>query len=111
MVELHEKYHNSGLEVFAFPCNQFFKEESGTEDSIKNFARTKYGVKFWMFGKVEVNGPNTSDLYRYLRFNSELFNPQSGEVKVVPWNFAKFVLDRNGKVIKFAGPRVKPKEL
>lgn len=95
----------------AFPCNQFFREESGTEEQIKRFVGERFGVGFWMFKKVEVNGVNASPLYRYLRFNSELFDRETGLTRVVPWNFAKFVVDRNGKVIKFASPRVKPKEL
>ena len=64
-----------------------------------------------MFQKVEVNGTSTHPLYKYLRNNSELFDKSTGTVGVVPWNFAKFLLDRNGKVIKFSQPSVTPQEL
>lgn len=64
-----------------------------------------------MFEKIEVNGVNTHPLYEYLRRNSELYDPATKSCKVIPWNFSKFVLDNKGKVIKFAGPTVKPNEL
>jgi glutathione peroxidase len=65
-----------------------------------------------MFEKVEVNGPKTDPLFQFLRNSTpELYDAESGTTGVVPWNFAKFVLDREGKVIKFAHPSVKPQEL
>ena len=64
-----------------------------------------------MFGKIEVNGVNTHPVYQYLRRNSELFDPKTNTSKVIPWNFAKFILDHKGKVIKYTGPSTKPDEL
>jgi hypothetical protein len=81
----------------AFPCNQFFREESGTEEQIKRFVGERFGVGFWMFKKVEVNGVNASPLYRYLRFNSELFDRETGLTRVVPWNFANLLLIGMGR--------------
>lgn len=108
---IYERYHASGLEILAFPCNQFFNQESGTEKDIKQFVKDNFKVHFPMFAKVEVNGDNTDELFQYLRNNSELFDPKTGKAGVLPWNFAKFILDRNGKVVKFAHPTVKPQEL
>lgn len=62
-----------GLKILAFPCNQFLKQEPKSEKEIKEFA-SKYGVKFQMFKKIEINGPNTHDVYKYLKWNSELRN-------------------------------------
>lgn len=111
LVRIYEKYHKDGLEVLAFPCNQFFSQESGGEKEIKQFVKENFKVHFPMFSKIEVNGPNADPLFQYLRNNSELYDPKKGEAGVVPWNFAKFIVDRNGKVIKFAHPTVKPEEL
>ena len=110
-MSIYEKYRAQGLEILAFPCNQFFSQESGTEKEIKQFVKETFKVHFPLFAKVEVNGENTDELFQYLRNNSELFDPKTGKASVVPWNFAKFILDRNGKVVKFAHPTVKPQEL
>lgn len=64
-----------------------------------------------MFSKIEVNGASCDSFYTYLRMNSELYDEKTGKAGVIPWNFAKFILDRNGKVVKFAHPSVKPQEL
>lgn len=64
-----------------------------------------------MFSKIEVNGSNSDSLFQYLRYNSELYNPQTGQAAVIPWNFAKFIVDREGKVVKFAYPTVEPNKL
>ena len=64
-----------------------------------------------MFAKVEVNGENTHPLFKYLRHNSELYDKKTGEAKQIPWNFGKFLVDRDGKVVGFYGPRVKPLEM
>lgn len=73
--------------------------------------RDNFKVHFPMFAKVEVNGENTDELYQFLRLNSELYDSKTGKAGFIPWNFAKFILDRNGKVIKFAQPTVKLEEL
>ena len=68
------------------------------------FVRSRFGVKFRLFEKIEVNGPNTHPVYQFLRNNSELFNPKTKVATVIPWNFAKFLVDKNGKVVKFYKP-------
>lgn len=102
--ELHEKYSDKGLAVLGFPCNQFLKQEPGTEAEIKEFCSTKYGVEFDMFSKVEVNGEGKSDLYEFL--TSKEKNPEfAGDIK---WNFTKFLLSKDGKVVARFEPKVTP---
>lgn len=105
--DLHKKYHSKGLSVLGFPCNQFLSQEPGTEEEIKNFCSSTYGVEFDMFSKIDVNGENTHPLYRYLKESSKGFLG-SGTIK---WNFTKFLVDRNGKVIKRYAPSTKPSEI
>lgn len=104
--ELHEKYHDKGLAVLGFPCNQFLSQEPGTEEQIKNFCMTSFGVQFDMFSKIDVNGKNTHPLYRYLK-------EQAGGIVTddIKWNFTKFLVDRNGKVVKRYAPSTKPKDI
>ena len=90
-----------------FPCNQFGGQEPGTESQIKQFT-SKYGVQFLLFSKIKVNGKETHPVYQFLRHNSELFDPNKGTVNEIPWNFAKFLVDREGNVIKYFNPRVEP---
>lgn len=91
--------------MIGFPCNQFKNQESQSEEEIKKFVKDKFNVTFPMMEKIEVNGPNTHPLYAYLRNNSELAEKATGEAKQIPWNFAKFLVDREGHVVKFYGPR------
>jgi glutathione peroxidase len=105
--KLHEKYFSKGLSVLGFPCNQFLSQEPGTEEQIKSFCSLTYGVKFDMFSKIDVNGTNTHELYRYLKSNSSGFLGTD----VIKWNFTKFLIDRNGKVIKRYSPSTEPKEI
>ncbi len=88
----------------AFPCNQFFGQESGSHEEIKEFVKKNFEATFKLFEKVEVNGPNTHPLFVYLRNNSELFDSKTGEAKVIPWNFAKFLINSKGEVFKFFSP-------
>lgn len=98
MVELHEKYHEQGLEILAFPCNQFGSQEPGDADAIEAFAES-YGVQFRMMEKVKVNGPSSHPAFVYLK------NEKPGLLAAVKWNFTKFLVDREGNVVK----RVEPK--
>jgi len=82
-------------------------QEKKCEFDIKAFVQGKYNVDFPMFSKVEVNGPNTNDVFKFLRYNSEL--NQNGKVKYVPWNFTKFLLDKDGKIVKVYAPNEDPK--
>jgi len=107
-VDLYDKYKDMGLTILAFPCNQFFNQESESETNIKKFVEKNFNVKFPMFSKVEVNGEDAHPLFKFLRNNSELYDPKTNTAKQIPWNFAKFLLDRNGKVVGFYSPRVDP---
>jgi glutathione peroxidase len=111
MVRVHQKYRDQGFEILAFPCNQFMKQEPGTNAEIKAFARELYGAEFMMFEKTNVNGSQCCEVYKYLRRNSELFDAKKGEAKEIPWNFSKFLVDSEGKVISYHDPRISPNDL
>ena len=104
--KLHVAYADKGLSVLGFPCNQFLSQEPGTEEDIKNFCMSSFGVEFDMFSKIDVNGDNTHPLYSYLKENSEGFITNS-----IKWNFTKFLVDKDGKVVKRYAPSVKPSEI
>ncbi|CAD8063040.1 unnamed protein product [Paramecium sonneborni] len=110
LVELYKTYSAQGLEILGFPCNQFMGQESKPEPEIKQFVISKYGVSFPLFQKIEVNGQNTHEVYKYLRLNSSL-KVSANEAKEVPWNFGKFLLNSEGQVISFYNPDVKPKQM
>ena len=95
------------MEVLAFPCNQFYAQESKCELDIKNFAKDKYEVNFPMFSKIEVNGPNAHDVYKFLRGNSSL-RLDGNEVQAIKWNFANFLVDQDGKIVKAFAPSKTP---
>ena len=102
--ELYENYKDKGLVVLGFPCNQFAGQEPGTEGEIKTFCETKFGVTFPLFGKIDVNGPNRHPLYAFL--TGEATTPDGpGDIK---WNFAKFLIDRQGKVAARFSPTAAP---
>lgn len=101
---LHEKYKDQGLVVLGFPCNQFGAQEPGTAVQISEFCTKNYGVTFDMFSKVDVNGENATDLYKYL--TSKKANPKTaGPVK---WNFEKFLINRDGEIAARFRTRVNP---
>ena len=104
--KLHDEYANKGLSVLGFPCNQFLSQEPGTEDEIKNFCMSSFGVEFDMFSKVDVNGDNTHPLYSYLKENADGFISDA-----IKWNFTKFLVDKNGNVVKRYAPSTTPKEI
>ncbi len=108
LVILYKKYANEGLEILAFPCNQFMSQEPKSEAEIKKGVVAEYGVKFPMFAKIEVNGTNTHPVYQYLKSNSKDLNAGGNTLKNIPWNFAKFLVDSNGNVLNFYGPKVEP---
>ena len=90
--------------MLAFPANQFFNQEAGTNQEIYKFATEKYQASFTLFEKIEINGDNTHPIYRYLRNNSELFNMKKGVTKRIPSNFAKFLVNSQGKVVRYFDP-------
>lgn len=104
---LHEKYAQKGLAVLGFPCNQFSNQEPASESEIKIFCTTNYDVSFDMFSKIEVNGDNTHPLYQYLKKEaSGLLGSES-----IKWNFTKFLVDQNGKVLERYGSMTTPEEI
>lgn len=102
--EMHDKYGEKGLAILGFPCNQFGKQEPGTAGEIRQFCSQNYGVKFDLFEKVDVNGDEACDLYKYL---TSLETKPQGAGKIA-WNFEKFLVDREGNVIARFSPRTKP---
>jgi glutathione peroxidase len=101
---LHEKYGKEGLAVIGVPCNQFGRQEPGTAAEISEFCTKEFGVKFDMLEKVEVNGKNAAPLYKELTSTST--KPVgSGEIS---WNFEKFIVGKDGKVVARFSPKTKP---
>lgn len=100
---LNKEYKEKGLEVLGFPCNQFASQEKGTNEEIGQVCKINYGVTFTMFEKIDVNGENAHPLYKYLK--NEAKGLLSKEIK---WNFTKFLVDRNGNVVKRYAPTASP---
>jgi glutathione peroxidase len=104
--ELHNDFHEKGLEVLAFPCNQFGHQEAGSNDEIQEFCQVNFGLTFPVFAKVDVNGRDAHPLFKYLR--SQQKSLLSDAIK---WNFTKFLVDQNGNVIKRYESNFAPKEI
>lgn len=104
---LYKKYHDAGLEVLGFPCNQFKNQEPGDAKEISTFCELNYGVTFPIMAKIDVNGESESPLF------TELKNEARGILgsKKVKWNFTKFLVSRDGKKVTRYAPLVKPEEL
>lgn len=118
--KLYQSYKEKGFEVLDFPCNQFLHQAPGTNEELKSFCQVYYGATFETFAKIEVNGKNTHPLYVYLKKQQPKdFNEKSGKglfSKLFPstaikWNFTKFLIDRQGKVIKRFGPGFLPEDI
>lgn len=105
--ELHQKYSSRGLKVLGFPCNQFGEQEPGDNHEIANFCQKNYGVDFQMFDKIDVNGPKAHPLYKYLTSSA----PGVMGTEAIKWNFTKFLVDRQGNVLKRYAPNVEPKDI
>lgn len=86
-------------------------QEPGSNADIKAFAQDLYGAKFLLFEKTYVNGANTCETFKFLRQNSSLYDTRKKQAKEIPWNFAKFLLNAEGKVVSYHDPRVLPKDL
>lgn len=99
---LYEKYHDQGFEVLDFPCNQFAFQAPGSAEQIDNFCTLKFNTKFPRFAKVKVNGKDADPLYVYLK------QEKPGRIA---WNFAKFLIDRNGNVVDRFSPQDIPEKL
>jgi glutathione peroxidase len=100
--EIYEKYNPQGFEILAFPCNDFGGQEPGTNEQIQNFCSSKFGVTFKLFDKIKVLGNDKSPLYERLINNSITEN---GDVK---WNFEKFLISKDGKIIDRFRTKVEP---
>jgi len=101
---LHEDLGEKGLAVLGFPCNQFGKQEPGDSAEIANFCKLSYDVKFPMFAKVDVNGPATHPLYAWLKTEAKGLMGSTS----IKWNFTKFLVDRDGRVVRRFGPTDTP---
>ena len=127
--ELYKKYHEKGLEILDFPCNQFGHQAPGSDDEIHAFCTAKYNTTFDQFAKVEVNGDKSDPLWNYLKEQDleesvkgmkaklamgavEKIAKMTGSEKgFIRWNFTKFLVDRDGKVVARFAPTTEPKEL
>jgi glutathione peroxidase len=105
--KLHEEYSKRGLSLLGFPCNQFGAQEPGDSTEIGAFCQKNYGVDFQMFDKIEVNGEHAHPLYKYLTEKV----PGLLGLKDVKWNFTKFLVDRDGNVVKRYAPNVEPADI
>lgn len=107
---LYRTYKERGLEVLGFPCNQFGAQEPGTANEIGVFCERNYGVSFPMFAKIDVNGDKAHPLYRFLKKEKPgLLGPLGGGA--IKWNFTKFLVDRNGRVVARYASTTKPESL
>ena len=104
--KLYKEYRDKGLEILDFPCNQFGNQAPGTNEEIVSFCKLKYDVSFPQFAKIEVNGANEAPLYTYLK--KEKGGMLGSKIK---WNFTKFLVDRNGKVVERFAPTVTPEQI
>ena len=99
---MYEKYHDQGFEILDFPCNQFLAQAPGTVEEIDSFCTLKFNTKFPRFAKIKVNGKEADPLYVYLK------EQKPGRIE---WNFAKFLIDREGNVVERFASKDKPEKM
>jgi glutathione peroxidase len=104
---LQQAYSERGFQVLGFPCNQFGSQEPGSAEEIAAFCSTRFDVSFPMFAKVEVNGKGTHPLYAFLKAAA----PGALGTQAIKWNFTKFLVGRDGRVIDRFAPATRPEEL
>mgnify|MGYP000911757859 CR=1 FL=1 len=104
---LYRTYRDQGLTILGFPCDQFGHQEPGNEEEIKSFCSLKYEVTFPMFAKINVNGTDAHPLYQYLKAE----RPGILGTQAIKWNFTKFLVGRDGEIIKRYAPTVTPEEI
>lgn len=105
--KLYKSYSSKGFQILGFPCNQFGGQEPGDENEIKNFCSLTYKVTFPMFAKVNVNGNDAHPLYKFLKKNSKgLLGTE-----FIKWNFTKFLIGKNGEILKRYAPQDKPEDI
>ncbi|KAL2517097.1 putative phospholipid hydroperoxide glutathione peroxidase 6 [Abeliophyllum distichum] len=106
LTDLYQKYKDQGLEILAFPCNQFGSQEPGTNEEIQQFACTRFKAEYPIFDKVEVNGSDSAPIYKFLKSSKgSLFGDN------IKWNFAKFLVDKEGHVVDRHAPTTSPLSL
>jgi glutathione peroxidase len=104
--ELYDKYHEQGLEILGFPCDQFNNQEFDNIEETTQFCQMNYGVTFPMFAKIDVNGDNADPLFTFLKAQKK------GVLsKKIKWNFTKFLIDGNGQVIERYAPTTEPSKM
>jgi glutathione peroxidase len=123
---LYRDHKDRGLEILGFPCNQFKEQEPGTDEEIQDFCKSTYDVTFPVLAKIEVNGPDADPLYQYLRAEApgdfgpgygdfytaiSKLRPEADGTDEVKWNFTKFLIGRDGQVIKRYEPPVQPADI
>lgn len=103
--KLYEKYKDKGFVILGFPCNQFLKQDPGTNEEIQEFCRINFGVTFPVFAKIDVRGKTQHPLYNYL-------TKETGEFKgAIKWNFTKFLIDSEGNIVKRYSSPETPEEI
>ena len=105
--KLHQQYGTQGLAVLGFPCNQFASQDPGDDTQIASFCQKNYGVSFQMMSKIKVNGDDAHPLYRWLTTEA----PGILGSKAIKWNFTKFLIGRDGRVIKRYAPQDTPEKI
>ena len=104
---LYDKYKDKGLVILGFPCNQFGNQEKGDNEEIRSFCDLRFNITFPLLDKIEVNGPNEAPLYTFLKEKA----PGILGTKGIKWNFTKFLVNRDGEVVKRYSPRAKPEDI
>lgn len=105
--KIYEKYKEQGFEVLGFPCNQFGGQDPGSNQEIGSFCQRNYGVSFPMFAKIDVKGPEAHAIFRYLTREAKGILGSEN----IKWNFTKFLVSRDGKVLNRYAPTTKPESL
>lgn len=108
--QLYQQYKDRGLMILGFPCNQFGAQEPGTEQDIAQFCELNYGVSFPMFAKIDVNGADAHPLYKFLKDQKGGLLGGIG-LDAIRWNFTKFLVNRNGEVVRRFAPSTTPSDL
>lgn len=105
--QLFEKYQNQGFTILGFPCNQFGAQEPGNNEEIQSFCKLTYDVSFPVMAKINVNGSDTAPVYDWLKESA----PGILGTEMIKWNFTKFLVGKDGNVVKRYAPNVEPKDI
>ncbi|MFQ3236190.1 MAG: glutathione peroxidase [Paraglaciecola sp.] len=105
--ELYQQYQSQGLEILGFPCDQFGHQEPGNDEQIEAFCSLNFNLSFYLFAKVEVNGPHSHPIFTFLKHAA----PGILGSKRIKWNFTKFLINKHGEVVKRYAPATKPQQI